>query len=52
MNYKNQINDRLSKLQNSLLGFVTEDEFNRFKAEARNKQEEIEKRHDKLVAEY
>jgi hypothetical protein len=41
MNYKNQINDKISKLQNSLLGFITENEFNRFKAETRGKVEEI-----------
>ncbi len=39
MNYKNQINDKLSKLQNSLLGFITENQFNRFKGETRGKLE-------------
>lgn len=31
INFKDQLNDRLSKIQNSLQGFVTETEFNRFK---------------------
>jgi len=37
MNFKNQLNDRLSKIQASLQGFITEGEFNRFKAESRGK---------------
>ena len=41
INFKDQLNDRLSKIQNSLQGFVTETEFNRFKSEAREKMEEL-----------
>lgn len=52
VNFKNQLNDRLNKLQNSLQGFVSESEFNRFKGETRAKLEESERRHDKLVNEY
>ena len=37
INFKDQHNDRLSKIQNSLQGFVTETEFTRFKTEAREK---------------
>lgn len=52
INFKNQLNDKLNKLQNSLAGFITEGEFNRFKAETRSKLEEGERRHEKLVNEY
>jgi len=31
INWKNQFNDRISKIQASLQGFVTETEFSRFK---------------------
>lgn len=48
INFKDQINDRLSKIQNSLQGFVTETEFNRFKTETRDKAEQLEKKHDKF----
>ena len=37
VNFKNQLNDKLSKLQQSLQGFITETEFDRFKAETRER---------------
>lgn len=45
INWKNQLNDRISKIQASLQGFVTETEFNRFKQQTRDKTEELEKKH-------
>ena len=35
INFKDEINDKLSKIQASLQGFVTETEFTRFKTETR-----------------
>lgn len=35
INFKDELNDKLSKIQASLQGFVTETEFNRFKTETR-----------------
>jgi NADPH-dependent curcumin reductase CurA len=48
INWKNQLNDKLSKIHASLQGFITETEFNRFKNETRDKLEELEKKHGKL----
>ena len=52
INFKNQLNDKLNKLQNSLNGFISEGEFNRFKTETRGKLEEGERKHEKLVNEF
>lgn len=52
VNFKNQLNDKLSNIQNSLQGFVTEAEFNRFKTESRENFEELEKKQDKFYNEY
>ena len=52
INWKNQLNDRISKIQASLQGFVTETEFSRFKQQTRDKAEDLEKRHEKLEREF
>ena len=41
INWKNQLNDRISKIQASLQGLVTETEFNRFKQQTRDRTEEM-----------
>lgn len=49
---KRQLTDKLANLQASLQGFVTESEFNRFKGESREKQEELERKLSKLEGEF
>ena len=49
---KRQMTDKLAHLQASLQGFVTESEFNRFKGESREKQEELERKLSKLEGEF
>ena len=48
VNFKNQLNDKLSKLQAMVQACVSESQFNRFKNQTRDKFEGVEKNHDLL----